>query len=1115
MKKIVLFFTNLYLLCTAILRAKINTVIKKRILLFLVVLTFAFSNSFAASVWDGTSSTIWTNGIGTSDNPFLIENAANLAFLAQSVNNGTKYSGIFFTTMVDIDLNSHPWTPIGKNSVYCFSGNLDGNGHTVSNLFINTSILQYVGLFGYIKNASVMNIGITGNSSVTCILSFSLSSYVGSISGYAYSSNIINCYNSGTIMSSTVNSSSFEDCYVGGIVGEAYSTSAIVYCYNTATIYGEAFSNSTASSSSPLYNVNCAISFVGGITGYISNSVNLTNCNNAGNVTGVTSSYGSSYWSDCRVGGVVGEANATSSLSECYNTGTVNGTCNDNNSCYVGGVVGCSSDIILTDCFNEGEITGTLTNINGYSCGVSCYVSGILGFVHHSTATIKNCYNKGDISLISSKCSCCLGGVLGGVEYSASAILLNCFNTGNLSCTAYASAYTTVWGIIGGLVGSIYSNSNYISITNCYNSGSVTCSAPECNSGGIIGGSFASTYTINCYNVGSISGSGATYRYVGGIVGYIYSSFTATNCYYLNGCVSNPTNTQGILKTSDYMKSIDFVTDLNNGSIAWKQDNNSTNNGYPILTYLTGTVSTLAATEITQTSALLNGVININETIVTKGFQYKLSTQSAYTTIIVSDTSMNYHLIGLTPNTSYIYRIFVGTASLGVIYANTQIFTTLPVTTVTLPATNVTRTEATLNGKLSAGNAPITIVSKGFKYKKSSEGNYNIITVSEDTLTYHLTGLTPNVNYDYFAFVETLEYGILSGDIITFNTPLVTTLPVTNITKTSATISGEYDPSNIPFTVLSKGFEYKKISNNNYTIVTVAGDTFSYNLTGLIAATNYTLRAFIFTLEQGIMYGNELTFVTLQKNEPVITWNNPADIVYGSALSTNELNATTNIAGIFTYTPPLGTILNVGNGQPLRVDFTPIDTLNYTNASKIVTINVIPAILYVSTDSVNIEAAENSCVSVNITSNTTWTASSDQTWLTLSPNIPTIGNDSLTLMASVNPTNVIRTAIVTISAIGVTDQTITVIQDAGVTEICEISNDPLSIFPNPVVNELTINNVTQNAIILIYDLNGRLLINKTARTTTEKINVSSLINGIYSIKVVDKKKNRINNFIKQ
>lgn len=58
---------------------------------------------------------------------------------------------------------------------------------------------------------------------------------------------------------------------------------------------------------------------------------------------------------------------------------------------------------------------------------------------------------------------------------------------------------------------------------------------------------------------------------------------------------------------------------------------------------------------------------------------------------------------------------------------------------------------------------------------------------------------------------------------------------------------------------------------------------------------------------------------------PTVTWDDPADIVVGFALTTTELDATASVAGTFVYTPPLGTVLPVGEDWPLGVVFTPTD----------------------------------------------------------------------------------------------------------------------------------------------------------------------------------------------
>lgn len=83
--------------------------------------------------------------------------------------------------------------------------------------------------------------------------------------------------------------------------------------------------------------------------------------------------------------------------------------------------------------------------------------------------------------------------------------------------------------------------------------------------------------------------------------------------------------------------------------------------------------------------------------------------------------------------------------------------------------------------------------------------------------------------------------------------------------------------------------------------------------------------------------------INVLKATPTITWNNPADITYGTALSAIQLNATVNVLGAFTYTPAAGTVLNAGASQQLKVDFVPTNTANYNNASKLVAINVLKA----------------------------------------------------------------------------------------------------------------------------------------------------------------------------
>src|SRR5262249_30337321 len=104
----------------------------------------------------------------------------------------------------------------------------------------------------------------------------------------------------------------------------------------------------------------------------------------------------------------------------------------------------------------------------------------------------------------------------------------------------------------------------------------------------------------------------------------------------------------------------------------------------------------------------------------------------------------------------------------------------------------------------------------------------------------------------------------------------------------------------------------------------------------------------VYTDDDGNQAPSALASTTV-KVTPTISWNNPADITYGTALSATQLNASvsaivggsqTSVAGTFTYSPLAGTVLNVGQNQTLSVTFTPTNTANFTSATANVVINV-------------------------------------------------------------------------------------------------------------------------------------------------------------------------------
>ena len=117
-------------------------------------------------------------------------------------------------------------------------------------------------------------------------------------------------------------------------------------------------------------------------------------------------------------------------------------------------------------------------------------------------------------------------------------------------------------------------------------------------------------------------------------------------------------------------------------------------------------------------------------------------------------------------------------------------------------------------------------------------------------------------------------------------------------------------------------------TQNDLTVAapTTAG---SYTVTATLDNPNYTAPEVTGTL-------------IINQATPTITWANPADIVYGTPLGPQQLDATSSLAGTFAYTQTAGIVLNAGAAQVLSGTFTPADTVDYSSVTTTVTINVLP-----------------------------------------------------------------------------------------------------------------------------------------------------------------------------
>ena len=142
-------------------------------------------------------------GSGTEDDPYIIRDGSDLAYIKNLVNHGDDCSDIFFKMGRDISMGGTT-EPIGESSNRPFSGTFDGDGHTISDFRVITNS-NSSGLFGYL-NGTVKNLIINGAE-------IGESKYVGTIAGFAVNGTVTDCL----VFNTRLNRSGAS--YFGPVVG--------------------------------------------------------------------------------------------------------------------------------------------------------------------------------------------------------------------------------------------------------------------------------------------------------------------------------------------------------------------------------------------------------------------------------------------------------------------------------------------------------------------------------------------------------------------------------------------------------------------------------------------------------------------------------------------------------------------------------------------------------------------------------------------------------------------------------------------------------------------------------------------------------------------------------
>ena len=298
---------------------------------------------------------------------YLIAKPCHLAWFRDYVNgtivdegevSGTTHPYASAMLTADIDLKNYchaaedgkellSWLPIGNDNNR-WKGNMDGQGHTISNLYIKTA-QNHVGLFGFTEGATIQdlifdyakveNVSTTGTKTM----------YTGILAGYAYASTNSPAHIKGIKTTNNCTVIGQED--TGGIVGSAKIN--LENCENRSSVKGTRL--------------------VGGIAGSCTER-NIKRCTNYGTVEN-DGSY---------IGGIIGYAYVTS-IEDCANYGKITST-----GWYAGGIAGSTlKNSSIQNVFSYGDVTNT----NGSSGIIIGYVGGTLtakGIVTYNKEALLN-----------------------------------------------------------------------------------------------------------------------------------------------------------------------------------------------------------------------------------------------------------------------------------------------------------------------------------------------------------------------------------------------------------------------------------------------------------------------------------------------------------------------------------------------------------------------------------------------------------------------------------------------------------------------------------------------------------------------------------------------------
>ena len=505
----------------------------------------------------------YDGGTGASSTPYQISTCAELEGIGQDdahlaahyVLTGDVYCNATSQEGQALNHSGAGFYAIG-NSDHPFTGVLNGAGYSIYNLFINAGMADYVGLFGYLQNATVEHLylhggAITGDNYVGLVAGYAQGStldevetgFVQYVNGNEYVGGLVGLADTTTITDSNYDGTISANSRAGGLVGEFDGNGMD----NSLNGISGSRSSATVTALSNGY-------YFGGLAGFFQDGyIRNSHVENNGPVTITDGGYGSWYLgglaggvSDAEIsdsyanaavsglsllGGLVGGADTTI-IENSYSQGTVQVGDSDNHHSApigVGGLVGAGFALDeITNSYSNSAVTVYAGDSTGDFLGDSDFYGGLAGFMcfFEGGCVVTDSYATGDVTVDQiahdgqhSNVGA-VGGFIGYLEGGNSPYpFSHNYASGNVSVTVHQNPNATsqTMGSIGGMYGYIENATT----TQSDASGDVTVDAPTGLAiGGFVGGDSNSTYTDDfAYGSVSLHARGGGIGESGGFVG--------------------------------------------------------------------------------------------------------------------------------------------------------------------------------------------------------------------------------------------------------------------------------------------------------------------------------------------------------------------------------------------------------------------------------------------------------------------------------------------------------------------------------------------------------------------------------------------------------------------